>query len=431
MAAPAEWFTSARFGLFVHWGTYSAQGWEPSWPLVGGVPVFPHCQDVPADDYHATAGAFAPPPDAARDWARRARAAGMRYAVLTTKHHDGYALFPSAHSDHGVGRFLPGRDLVGEFVDACRAEDLRIGLYFSLSDWHHPDYPAFTDAMRPYDLFRLPRSAPEAWERFLADQRGQLTDLLTRYGPIDLLWFDGGWERRPGEWRSDELEAMLRSLAPEVVINDRLPGVGDYDTPEQGVPHRRPARPWETCMTMGESWGPLADDGPRKSVRTLLTVLADVAAGGGNLLLNVSPLGDGSLPEWQAERLDAIAGWMATHASAVHDTTPGLAAWQFHGPTTRRPHGDGQRVHLFCPMRPQETVVLRGVPGRHVTAVRALGSDTPLHWEPRLSAVDRILDHPEVVCDVVVDTPDEALDPLLTVIEVTFDVPLPPVDGDR
>ncbi len=138
-----SWFPDARFGLFVHWGVYSAQGWEPSWPLTGGVPIFPHCQSLDVETYYSRVGDFAPPEGAARDWARRARECGMTYAVLTTKHHDGYALFDCDAAPFGVRTYLPGRDLVREFVDAVRAEGLRVGLYFSVSDWHHPDYPPF------------------------------------------------------------------------------------------------------------------------------------------------------------------------------------------------------------------------------------------------------------------------------------------------
>lgn len=413
MSVPA-WFTAARSGLFVHWGTYSVRGWEPSWPLVGGSPAFPYCQDVPAADYFRTAPEFAPPPDAPRAWCALARRAGMAYAVLTTKHHDGFTLFPCPASAFGVGQTLPGRDLVGEFVTAARAEGLRVGLYFSLSDWHHPDYPAFHDGMRPYPLIAYPRPEPAAWARYLDDLRAQLRHLLTAYGPIDLLWFDGGWERTIDEWRAPELERLVRGLQPDIVLNDRLPGAGDYDTPEQSVPGTPPARAWETCLTMNHSWGNVAADREWKSPRYLTTTLAEVAAAGGRLLLNVSPDGAGRLPAWQVDRLDAIAGWMARHAPAVAAEPAGSASWRFPGPMTRA----GDRTYLFCPMRPQEFVVLRGVHGRRITAVCALGSGRPLPFTLRLSAIDRVFGG-DPLCDVVIDTPDDALDPLLTVIEVT------------
>ncbi len=412
MSVPA-WFAGARFGLFVHWGPYSLHGWEPSWPLVGGLPAFPYCQDLPVDTYYRDALRFAPPPNAPRAWMRLARRCGMTYAVLTTKHHDGFTLFPRAGSDFGVGQADGGHDLVREFVTAARAEGLRVGLYFSLSDWHHPDYPAFRDAMRPYPALAYPRPEPVRWTRFLDAMRAQLRHLLTAYGTIDLLWFDGGWERTMEEWGARELEVMIRTLQPDIVLNDRLPGVGDYDTPEQSVPLAPPTRAWETCMTMNHSWGNVDADREWKSTRYLLTVLAEVAGGGGNLLLNVSPDGQGRLPAWQAERLESLAAWMARHADAIGGCTRGLEPWQFYGPTTR----SGARTFLFCPLRPQEFVVLRGVYGRRIESVRALGTGHALPFELRLSALDRMLGT-DPLCDVVIRTADEALDPLLTVIEV-------------
>lgn len=407
------WFADARFGMFVHWGLYSAQGWEPSWPLVGGNAAFPFGQDISVDEYYATSGEFCPPRGAPVEWMRLARACGMQYAVLTTKHHDGFALFGGDAAPFGIADNEAGRDLVDEFVTAARNADLKVGLYLSLSDWHDPDYPAWTDAMRPY-VYQVPGSDPEAWRRFSERLRAQLRHILTAYGRIDTLWFDGGWERAADRWGSAELEALIRELQPGIVINDRLPGVGDYESPEQAVPHPAPDGAWEVCMTMNQSWGPVDADTDRKSARYLLTVLTEVAAGGGNLLLNISPDGAGAIPAWQRERLEAIAAWMNRNGNAVLDTERGLEPWQFHGPSTRK----GDTTYLFCDGRPQEFVVLRGTVGSRITSIRALGSGVELAWDLQLGALDRILGGTGV-CDVVITVPDEALDPVLTVIEVT------------
>lgn len=409
-----HWFGGARFGLFVHWGAYSLHGWEPSWPLVGGSEAFPYGQDVPVATYYRDVLRFAPPAGAPRAWLEHARRCGMQYAVLTTKHHDGFSLFPDPDGALGVGQVAGGRDLVADFVAATRDAGLRVGFYFSLSDWHHPDYPAFTDAMRPYPLVAYPRPEPARWTRFRAHLLRQLRHLLTAYGPIDVLWFDGGWERTAAEWGSDELVATIRALQPDIVINDRLPGAGDYATPEQALPAQPPDGPWETCVTMNHSWGNVAADPERKSVRQLLGMLAETACGGGNLLVNVSPDGDGRLPAWQAERLDGMAAWMARHRAAILGTQRGLAPWQFYGPTTRR----GDRTYLLCPMRPQELVVLRGVYGRRITGVRALGSGAALNVQLRLSAIDRLFGS-DPLCDVLIEVPDAAIDETMTVIEVT------------
>lgn len=411
--AARHWFETARFGMFIHWGQYSQHGWEPSWPLVGPNPALPHYCGLTTEEYFRDASKFAPEPGAAREWVRLARRCGMRYAVLTTKHHDGYALFRSPHADFGVEHSACGRDLVAEFADAARAEGLRVGFYFSLIDWHHPDYPAWNDSMRPYPFLLYPRPEPERWRCFLDVMFAQIEHLLTAYGKIDLLWFDGGWERTPDEWRAKDLEALIRRLQPEIVINDRLPGVGDYETPEQTIPARGPSGWWETCMTMNESWGNIENAGERKSVRHILGVLAEVAGRGGNLLLNVSPDGAGRIPDWQRERLAGVAAWMERHGEAIHECERGLEPGQFYGPTTRK----GDRTFLFCTMRPQELVVLRGVPVRRVRGVRAIGSGVALRTTERISALDAVMNS-DPVGDLLIHVPEEAIDPLLTVIEV-------------
>jgi alpha-L-fucosidase len=410
------WFDDARFGMFVHWGPYSVRGLEPSWPLVGGSVAFPHGQDVSVEDYYEGTDEWAPPAGFADEWARLAVAAGMRYAVLTTKHHDGFTLFPTTTSPRGVHESAPGRDLVGEFVTAMRGVGLKVGLYFSLPDWGHPDYPAFTDEMRPYPLIAYPRAEPEVWARFIDAQRAQLDHLLTAYGTIDVLWFDGYWERFPDEWQAEELAALIYERQPDILINDRLPGVPGYETPEQTVPAEAPDHRWETCLTMNDSWGNVDADRGWKSPRLLLDTLAGVAGGGGNLLLNVSPDGDGHVPAWQRERLEAIGSWVQRHGEAIFGTDAGLEPWQFTGPSTRSQ--DGTRTYLFCTMRPQEHVLLRGLHGKRFESVRTLGTDQALDFELRLSALDRIHggDRP---CDVLISVPEDAIDPMITVIEVT------------
>jgi alpha-L-fucosidase len=409
------WFDTARFGMFVHWDHASQRGLELSWPLVGGLKALPFCQDVRPADYHASARSFAPRPGSAREWARLAKRLGMQYAVFTTKHHSGFAMFDTALSDFSVVHAPCGRDLVREFVEAVRAEGLRVGLYFSLSDWHHPDYPAMTDADRPY-VFGLRRASPAAWARFVAFLHGQVRELLTGYGPIDVLWFDGGWERTAEEWRTDELHALIRELQPDVLVNDRLPGFGDFDTPEQIVPAEPPARRWETCLTLNESWGYNPADRRFKSARQLIHTLCEVAGKGGNLLLNVSPMGDGRLEPEALERLAAIEAWMARYGEGILGTEPGLAPWQFYGPSTRR----GSRVYLHLLMRPYDAVTVRGVPVRRVRSVRVLGSDAELATTSRASVADTLF-NADPTGELTIEVPEAVLDPHATVIAVDFE----------
>jgi alpha-L-fucosidase len=412
----SDWFDGARFGMFVHWGHVSQRGLELSWPLVGGMRALPRCQDVPAADYHASAATFAPRKGSPREWLAHAKRAGMRYAVLTTKHHDGYALFATGQSDFSVARGPYGGDLVREYVDAAREAGLRVGFYFSLCDWHHPDYPPFADEHRPYRFGMVPKPSDEQRRRYLDFLFAQIRELLTGYGRIDVLWFDGGWERQAPEWRSGELEAMIRGLQPEILINDRLPGVGDYDTPEQFVPATPPPRRWETCLTMNESWGYVPSDEGYKSARELVHTLCEVAGRGGNLLLNVSPRGDGSLPPEQVERLDAIAGWMAKHADAIHDTTSGLEPWQFYGPSTRK----GSRVFLHLLSRPYDEIAVRGVPVRRVRSARVLGAGDALEHHARCTVIDTMF-NANPTGELRIRVPERLLDPLATVVELDFE----------
>jgi alpha-L-fucosidase len=405
------WFRGAGLGLFVHWDHASQQGLELSWPLVGGIPVLPRCQSVEVDDYHASAATFDPVAWDPAALARRAKACGMTYAVLTAKHHAGYAMFDTRHSDYSVMRSPYGRDIVAGFVEALRAEGLHVGLYFSLSDWHHPDYPAFREEDKPYlFLASPPRPPADQWKRYLTFLLSQLWELLTDYGPIDVLWFDGGWERPPDWWRAEELEGMIRSLQPDVLINDRLPGRGDFETPEQFVPAVPPPGPWETCLTMNESWGYNPSDGDYKPARQLIHTICEVAARGGNLLLNVSPMGSGELPPEQVERLDAVARWMGLHAESVVGIEPGLEPWQFYGPSTRR----RGTVYLHLLMRPYDTVTVRGVRVRGVRAVRVVGTNETLAFTTRTAILDNFAADP--LGELTITVPESVLDPDATVL---------------
>lgn len=403
------WFRQARFGMFIHWGHVSAQGLELSWPMAGGIPVLPYSTAVAVDDYQASAASFAPDVEAPKAWARLARESGMQYAVFTSRHHDGFSMWPSAVSD-----FHATDDLVGAFVEAFRAEGLRVGLYYSLSDWHHPDYPPLTDDDRPYS-FSGRRSPPEQWGHFVDYLFAQVRELLTGYGPIDVLWFDGGWERSPKEWRAAELRELIRELQPDCLVNERLPGAGDFDTPEQFVPATPPERPWETCLTMNSTWGWCPADTGYKSPRELVHTLCEVASRGGNLLLNVSPTGDGSLPPAQIERLREVGRWLDGNAESIHGTVPGLEPWQHYGPSTASPDGTTSYAHVLA--RPYETLVLRGLPIRRVAGVRHLATGRPLEFRTRTTVMDEMFNW-DPRGEVVIDVPPEVVDDLATVLAV-------------
>jgi alpha-L-fucosidase len=310
-----SWFDRARFGMFVHWGHVSQRGWEISWPLVGGLSVFPKCQDVPAATYHESAATFCPNPQSARAWLDLARRAGMRYAVLTTKHHDGFALYPTRAGDFSIAATPYRGDLVREFVTAARDAGVRVGLYYSLSDWHHPDYPPFTDADRPYRMGMAPRPSAEQWARYRTFLFAQLRELLTDYAPVDVLWFDGGWERSiEGPPACDP-----SAPCPEVLVNDRR-RVSATSTPGAVHPPQPPARVG-TCLTMNDSWGYNPSD-TNTSRREL--VLRSAWRGRRQSPPQRQPMGDGG--RRTGRRLEAIATWMDAHGD-IFDTAPGLEPW--------------------------------------------------------------------------------------------------------
>jgi len=408
------WFDEARFGMFVHWSASSQHGVELSWPLVGGIAALPYGTPMAVDDYYAGALDFCPQPGSPQRWMAAAKAAGMGYAVLTTRHHDGFALWPSKHTDFSIAATPYGGDLVAEYVDAARAEGLRVGFYLSLSDWHHPDYPPYDDNAVPYMAYLGRRSEPAAWDRYVEALFGQVEELLTNYGRIDIMWFDGQWERSVDEWHARELEALIRSLQPKIILTDRLPGAGDITTPEQNIPAAVPDGRWETCMTMNRTWGWCPADTEYKSGRDLVHTLCETAGKGGNLLLNVSPTGDGSLPAPQQERLEVVGAWMDRHADAIRGTTAGLEPWQFYGPSTRK----GERIFLHLLWRPYETFAVRGIRLKRVRSVRHLLTGTDLDYTTRATAQEEIFGT-DPVGDLVIGLPEELVDPVATIVELT------------
>jgi alpha-L-fucosidase len=321
-----RWFPESRFGLFVHWGPYSAYG-------RGEQVLFREHLDQ--REYGENACRWSPQGYDARQWAAVAKQAGMRYAVLTSRHHDGYGLWDSKVTDYTSAAQAPKRDFVREYVEAFRAAGLRVGLYYSLADWR---IPAYWDG---------PERDPEGWSRFRDYVHAQVRELLTNYGPIDVFWFDGAWPQSPSEWKSRELVEMMRSLQPHLLINNRLGRphphelsagegaasdageavgrsrtLGDFGTPEHQIT-AEPGRLWESCQVstwrlwgyaIGERWRP-AD--------LLLDMLVEAAGKGGNLLLNVGPDPDGQLPPEFVERAQAIGVWMAVHGEAIYGSEAG------------------------------------------------------------------------------------------------------------
>ena len=296
--ARMKWWHQAKFGMFIHWGLYSIIG-QHEWSK--------EYEGIPLAQYEILAKHFKPKPNAARDWARLAKRAGQKYMVMTTKHHEGFCHWDSKLTDYNAVKQGPGRDLVREFVDAARAEGLRVGFYYSLMDWHHPDGAAC-------------KTDEAARRRFVDYTHGLIRELLTNYGKIDVLWYDVSWPLTPEQWESDRMNEMVFSLQPDIIVNNRNGLPGDFSTPEQHIQASEAGRAWETCMTLNDSWGFNRGDDAWKTPKVVVDNLATCARGGGNYLLNIGPEPDGSIPPETVSVLETVGKWLDTNGASIYGT---------------------------------------------------------------------------------------------------------------
>ena len=373
------WWREARFGMFLHWGLYaipSRDVWDYS------------VSSVPRETYEAYFSEFKAEDYDPRQWARIAREAGMKYAVLTAKHHDGFCLFDSALTEFKATRCPAGRDLVREFLDAFRAEGLRVGLYYSLLDWHHADYPHYGDSRHPQRANPAFKGAKHDFDRYLDYMHGQVRELCSGYGQLDILWLDFSYDDMSGEkWRATELVKMVRSLQPHVIINNRLEGAadgcgsigtdhpslfaGDFVTPERSIPPRGIADdagrllPWESCITTNDNWGYAGLDRNFKPAQMLVRKLVECVSKGGNMLLNVGPDPLGNFPPLCVEILAEIGRWMRRNGRSIYGCGPSAFPKPPWGWFTQ--NGSKLYAHLFepaigphaLPMLPEQVKAVR------------------------------------------------------------------------
>ncbi|MER8233020.1 alpha-L-fucosidase [Streptomyces sp. NPDC094049] len=363
-APDTTWFTHDRFGMFVHWGLYSLAArheWVKNRERLTDEQYQPYFDHFDPDRYDP------------RRWARSARAAGMRYVVLTTKHHDGFCLWDSALTDYKVTNTPYGRDLIGPFVEACRAEGLKVGFYHSLIDWHHPSFPVDgTHPQRDDEEFKAAETGRDIrdYQRYL---HGQVRELLTEYGRIDYLFFDFSYEGRewwggkgPDDWDAPRLLETVRALQPHILVNDRAGLPGDFVTPEQYQPSAPMTTPdgapvlWEACQTLNGSWGYDRDNLDHKSPDLLIRMLVDGVSKGGNLLLNVGPTGRGDLDPRDTAALDGIGRWMDLHERSVRGCGPA----GFTAPADCRYTRRGDRLYVHLLAWPLRHLHLPGLQGR-------------------------------------------------------------------
>ena len=372
------WWREARFGMFVHWGLYSglAGTWDGK-PVGtrGGMEWIQQRVGADTETYAAAAiPLFRPAEGFAEEWAALAKAAGCRYVVFTTKHHDGFALHDSAVSEYDAGSVL-GRDLVREIVEACRAQGLRVGFYHSVIDWHHDQYEYARSGQLPHPLRGKPYpNGARDHARYQAYLRAQVEELVSNYGIVDVMWWDYSAVDFQGQeaWRAFDLLDLVRERQPDIIANNRLfrspeagwsgmamtdtlpridPRYGDFITPEQHIPDTgMPGVDWETCMTMNTTWGYSEHDQAWKSDTELIRNLIDIASKGGNYLLNIGPLADGGIPEQSVQAMHAIGEWMRVNGESIYGTQASPVDQPAWGRITRKVAADGNArlyLHVF------------------------------------------------------------------------------------
>jgi alpha-L-fucosidase len=390
------WWHQAKFGMFIHWGLYSVIGQHEWAKEVEGVPI---------PQYELLAKHFKPKPNAARDWAKLAKRAGQKYMVMTTKHHEGFCHWDTKQTDYNAVQQGPGRDLVREFVEAARAEGLRVGFYYSLMDWHHPDGA-------------ICKTDPAARRRFVDYTHGLIRELLTNYGKIDVLWYDVDWPLNAQEWESDRMNQMVFELQPEIIVNNRNGLEGDFATPEQEIRAAQSGRAWETCMTLNDSWGFNRFDDAWKTPKTIVSNLATCARGGGNYLLNIGPKPDGSIPEETVTVLESVGQWLQTNGKAIYETDRGNFSWNTNANYTRR--GNTLYIHQqFWPghspaaewlsfYQPEAVIAIAGLKPK-VLSAKILKTNQPIQFTQddltlRLTGLPlQPPDHPATVIEIECD----------------------------
>ena len=418
-----EWFNEARFGMFIHWGIYAI-------PARGEWVRF--YETITDEDYQPYFDEFDPVDYDPREWAKLAKAAGMKYAILTAKHHDGFCLFDSAYTDYKSTNTKCGRDLVREYVEAFRAEGLRVGLYYSLLDWHHPDFPHCSDGSHP--MHGNPEYSDENrdFDRYLDYMHAQVRELCTNYGKIDIMWFDYSYGDMCGEkWRATELVKMARSLQPDIILDNRLEASGggygsiatenpsaysgDYVCPEQIIPpsgikdESGRLIPWEACFTMNDHWGYCSTDKKFKSPQLLIKKLVECVSKGGNMLLNVGPDARGRIPAESVSILKEIGAWMAKNGESIY----GCTLSELPKPENGRLTVNGKNLYYHVMEPAISSIPLYGLRKEDVKTMRLLsdGSELPFSksWE--------VHQYPDMVFVKPSET-TELPDPVDTVVKV-------------
>ncbi|WP_163933695.1 alpha-L-fucosidase [Paraferrimonas sp. SM1919] len=399
-----QWFRDAKLGIFIHWGIYAVNGISESWSLYTGM--------LPYEEYMKQLDGFTAHNYDPKYWAQLIKGSGAKYAVVTSKHHDGVSLWDSkAHQLTTANKTPAKRDVLTPLINEFRNHDLKVGLYYSLMDWSHKDFPTRERNVWAYQ----PKESPQKWQKFLDFNFQQYRELAEQYNP-DLWWFDGQWWL-PDMWQSDKTAKMLREYNPNVIINSRLPGQEDYETPEQGVPLASLPNdiPWELCTTMNDSWGYQPTDTNYKTPKDIIDMFTDTIGLGGNLLLDIGPKPDGTIPAEQEAILKGLGRWVNKHEKAIFNTRKGVDYKYFHGPSTigsahyQHTDSEDEILYLFVQHKPNGSIRLKGLESQIVRAwVVGNGQKVPIRRGTSYKT-------PGIV---YMNVPETALDQDVTVIAI-------------
>ncbi|MCF8255484.1 MAG: alpha-L-fucosidase [Bacteroidia bacterium] len=394
-----EWFGDAKLGIFIHWGIYAVDGTSESWAF--------HNKQVPYPQYMNQIKGFKAENYKPEEWADLIAESGARYAVITSKHHDGVALWNTKMNNLSTTKQSPAkRDVLSPFVQAIQKRGIKTGIYYSLIDWSHHNYPGFLKDSSRYNA----QKDTLRWARFRQFYQGQIAELSKLYQP-DLFWFDGDWEHSAEEWQAAKVRAQILASKPSTIINGRLQGYGDYATPEQNFPVSRPNLPyWELCMTSNDNWGYRPSDTNFKTPYQVISIFSDCIGMGGNLLLDIGPKADGTIAKEQVHLLKELGRWTRKHAEAIYGTTAGLPAGHFYGPSTLSK--DSTTLYLFVNSTAAKNISIKGLDNAIVSA-EILGLNQTL--APQI--VGKI-SWSHVPGLVYLEIPDSAHDTYVTVVKI-------------
>lgn len=399
-----QWFADAKLGIFIHAGIYAVNGVDESWSF--------HNKKISYADYMKQLNGFTLKKYDPAAWADLIQLSGAGYSVITTKHHDGVAMYDTKMNKLSSVQATPAKkDMIKPFFEELRKRNIKCGAYFSLIDWSHPDYPGFLNDSARYKV----ENDYDRWNRYRSFFQGQIKEINTQFKP-DLWWFDGDWEHSAEEWESQKVRNTILAGNANAIINGRLQGYGDYETPEQNFPVTRPAfKWWELCMTTNDNWG-FHNDNNWKTPYEVISIFVDAVSNGGNLLLDMGPMEDGTIPAEQVNVLKELGAWNKRNGEGIFNTIGGIPQGHYYGPTTLSK--DSANLFLFLHGSSGGNIMIKGLDNK-IQDITVLGSNAKLSHK----IVGKI-SWSHVPGLVYINVPQNLLDQYITVVKVKLDKPV-------